>query len=60
MTPTAKHTASCRAGIMYPVLTFVRGPEAYFRFTDFGWMHREKILSGEITSPSTSAAAPRG
>ena len=33
------------AGIMYPVSTFARGPEAYFRFTDFGWDHREDILS---------------
>lgn len=33
-----------RAGIMYPVSTFLRGPEAYFRFTDFGWDHRHEIL----------------
>jgi hypothetical protein len=33
-----------RAGIMYPVSTFVRGPEAYFRFTDFGWEQRFEII----------------
>ena len=32
------------AGIMYPVSTFARGPEAYFRFTDFGWDRRDEIL----------------
>jgi hypothetical protein len=26
-----------RAGIMYPVTGFISGPEANFRFTDFGW-----------------------
>ncbi len=32
------------AGIMYPVSTFVRGPEAYFRFTPAGWERRHEIL----------------
>jgi hypothetical protein len=34
-----------RAGILYPVSTFARGPEAYFRFTDFGWDMRHEILA---------------
>jgi hypothetical protein len=33
-----------RAGIMYPVSTFARGPEAYFRFTPEGWDRRHEIL----------------
>jgi hypothetical protein len=33
------------AGIMYPVSTLTRGPEAYFRFTGFGWDRRDEILS---------------
>jgi hypothetical protein len=45
-----------RAGIMYPVSTFARGPEAYFRFTDDGWERRHEILA---TVLSVSAAAPR-
>jgi hypothetical protein len=32
-----------RAGIMYPVSTFTRGPEAYFRFTEDGWNRRDEI-----------------
>jgi hypothetical protein len=32
------------AGIMYPVSTFARGPEAYFRFTPEGWDRRHEIL----------------
>jgi hypothetical protein len=39
------HRELAAAGIMYPVSTFTRGPEAYFRFTDFGWDRREEILS---------------
>jgi hypothetical protein len=42
-----------RAGIMYPVSTFTRGPEAYFRFTDEGWDRREEILSGRIAEFSS-------
>lgn len=52
-----------RAGIMYPVSTFARGPEAYFGFTPEGWDRRHEILSGMEPlpiSPSASAVAPRG
>ncbi len=38
------HRELAAAGILYPVSTFARGPEAYFRFTDFGWDQREEIL----------------
>ena len=33
-----------RAGIMYPVSTFARGAETYFRFTPAGWDKRREIL----------------
>lgn len=36
-----------RAGIMYPVSTFARGPEAYYRFTDEGWERRMEWLAAE-------------
>ena len=39
------HRELAAAGIMYPVSTFARGPEAYFRFTDLGWERRHEILS---------------
>jgi hypothetical protein len=39
------HRELAAAGIMYPVSTFARGPEAYFRFTDFGWDRRNEILN---------------
>ena len=34
------------AGIMYPVSTFARGPEAIFRFTEEGWRRREEWVNG--------------
>jgi hypothetical protein len=34
------------AGIMYPVSTFTRGPEAIFRFTEEGWNRRFDFLAG--------------
>jgi hypothetical protein len=40
----AAHRELAAAGILYPVSTFRRGPEAYFRFTDFGWDNRHEIL----------------
>ena len=39
------HRELAAAGILYPVSTFARGPEAYFRFTDFGWERRDEILA---------------
>jgi hypothetical protein len=39
------HRELAAAGILYPVSTFARGPEAYFRFTDFGWDRRDEILA---------------
>jgi hypothetical protein len=41
----AAHRELAAAGIMYPVSTFARGPEAYFRFTPEGWERRHEILS---------------
>ncbi len=38
------HRELAAAGIMYPVSTFARGPEAYFRFTPEGWERRHEIL----------------
>lgn len=32
------------AGIMYPVSTFARGPEASFRFTEEGWDRRHEWI----------------
>ena len=32
-----------RAGIMEPFNGFMRGPEAVFRFTEFGWKQREQL-----------------
>ena len=37
------HRELAAAGIMYPVSTFARGPEAYFRFTEDGWNRRDEI-----------------
>jgi hypothetical protein len=34
-----------RAGIMYPLSTFARGPESIFRFTEEGWNRREAWIS---------------
>jgi hypothetical protein len=60
----AAHRELAAAGIMYPVSTFARGPEAYFRFTPDGWARRHEILAGggrkPPTSSSGSAVAPRG
>lgn len=39
------HRELAAAGIMYPVSTFARGPEAYFRFTEDGWERRNEILA---------------
>jgi hypothetical protein len=39
------HRELAAAGIMYPVSTFARGPEAYFRLTQEGWDRRHEILS---------------
>ncbi len=41
----AAHRELAAAGIMYPVSTFARGPEAYFRFTAEGWERRNEILA---------------
>jgi hypothetical protein len=38
------HRELAAAGIMYPVSTFARGPEAYFRLTKDGWNRRHEIL----------------
>jgi hypothetical protein len=43
-TNRAAHRELAAAGIMYPVSTFARGPEAYFRFTEDGWNRRHEIL----------------
>ncbi len=38
------HRELAAAGIMYPVSTFARGPEAYYRLTPEGWERRHEIL----------------
>jgi hypothetical protein len=38
------HRELAAAGILYPVSTFARGPEAYFRFTAEGWERRHEFL----------------
>jgi hypothetical protein len=40
----AAHRELAAAGIMYPVSTFARGPEAYFRLTPEAWERRHGIL----------------
>jgi hypothetical protein len=40
----AAHRELAAAGIMYPVSTFARGPEAYFRLTPEGWERRHEVL----------------
>jgi aspartyl/asparaginyl-tRNA synthetase len=40
-----------RAGIMYPVSGFTRGPEAIFRFTEDGWNRREEWIRGLAPRP---------
>ena len=37
------HRELVRAGIMYPVSGFLRGPEAAFRFTEEGWARRKEL-----------------
>jgi hypothetical protein len=32
-----------RAGVMYPLSAFLRGPESVFRFTEEGWNRREEL-----------------
>src|SRR5438067_815727 len=32
-----------RAGVMYPVSGFLRGPEAAFRFTEEGWARKDEL-----------------
>lgn len=32
-----------RAGVMYPVSGFLKGPEAAFRFTEEGWARRDEL-----------------
>ena len=32
-----------RAGVMYPVSGFLRGPEAAFLFTEEGWARRDEL-----------------
>lgn len=39
------HRELAAAGILYPVSTFRRGPEAYYRMTREGWLRREEFLS---------------
>ncbi len=39
------HRELAAAGIMYPVSTFARGSEAYFRFTPQGWERQHEILA---------------
>lgn len=31
------------AGVMYPLSGFMVGPDAAFRFTEYGWNHREEL-----------------
>jgi hypothetical protein len=38
------HRELAVAGIMYPVSTFARGAEAYFRLTSMGWERRNEFL----------------
>lgn len=40
-----------RAGLMYPISGFMRGPEANFRFTEDGWNRREEWLSQSAVLP---------
>ena len=37
------HRELVRAGVMYPVSGFLRGPEAAFRFTEEGWARRDEL-----------------
>jgi hypothetical protein len=43
------------AGIMDPVSTFRRGPESVFRFTEFGWRDRHRILARTAGSPAAAS-----
>lgn len=38
-------------GIMYPVLTFARGPEAIFCFTEAGWNRRHEWIDIAFVPP---------
>jgi hypothetical protein len=38
-----------RAGVMYPCSGFMVGPEAIFRFTEFGWNHRNELQRPRFT-----------
>jgi hypothetical protein len=38
-----------RAGVMEAFSVFMRGPEAVFRFTEFGWNHREDLQRSRFT-----------
>jgi len=39
------HRELAGAGIMDPVSSFVAGPEAFYRFTELGWAHRDEWLA---------------
>jgi hypothetical protein len=40
------HRELARAGIMFPLSAFARGPESHYRFTEEGWKRREEFLNG--------------
>jgi hypothetical protein len=39
----AAYRELARAGVMYPLSAFMRGPESVFRFTEEGWNRREEL-----------------
>ena len=38
-----------RAGVMYPLSAFMRGPDSVFRFTEEGWNRREELERSPFT-----------
>ncbi len=44
-----------RAGVMYPLSGFMVGPEAAFRFTEYGWNCREELQRLPLYALSHSA-----
>jgi hypothetical protein len=40
---------------MYPVSSFIDGPEALYRFTEAGWRRRAELAEGGLTVDSTVA-----
>jgi hypothetical protein len=43
------------AGVMYPLSGFMVGPEAAFRFTEYGWNHREELQRSRLVSSLRNA-----